>query len=130
METEAEKAQLTTLLAKVRGEPEKMKKQADIAATAATSHQSQADKNDDEIRSYDNSLNEQVSQPAERHNLLTLLRSSARPFFVRPALLISSVQTYLVAPWRCLVCRQERDFDRRHTLLPTLRRSGAKSSRR
>jgi len=65
METEAEKAQLTTLLAKVRGEPEKMKKQADIAATAAASHQSQADKNDDEIRSYDNSLNEQAKRRKE-----------------------------------------------------------------
>ena len=37
-----------------------MKKQADIGKSAADSHQSQADKNEDELRSFDAALNEQV----------------------------------------------------------------------
>jgi len=65
METEAERAQLTTLLAKVRGEPDKMKKQADIAATAAANHQNQADRNEDEIKSFDNALNDQAKRRKE-----------------------------------------------------------------
>ena len=63
MDAEGEKAQLTTVLSKVRGEPAKMKKQADIAATASANGQSQADKNDDDIRSFDNALIEQAREP-------------------------------------------------------------------
>ena len=53
------------MLAKVKGEPDKMKKQADIAKTAADSHEQQAVKNDDEIKSFDHALNEQMKRRKE-----------------------------------------------------------------
>lgn len=65
LETEGEKAQLTTLLAKVKGDPDKMKKQADVAKSAADSHEQQAVKNDDEIKSFDHALNEQMKRRKE-----------------------------------------------------------------
>ena len=42
-----------------------MKKQADIAKGAADSHQAQAEKSEDEIRSFDNALNEQMKRRRE-----------------------------------------------------------------
>ena len=78
METEGEKAQLTTLLAKVRGEPEKMKKQADIAKTAADSHDGQAQKSEDEIRSFDIALNDQVREMPPPHVLSKRLALPSR----------------------------------------------------
>ena len=65
LEMESEQAQLITHAAKVRGEPEKMKKQADIAKGAADSHQGQAEKCEDEIRSFDHALNEQMKRRKE-----------------------------------------------------------------
>ena len=65
LETESEKAQLITHLAKVRGEPEKMKKQADIAKGAADSHQGQAERTEDEIKTFDHALNEQMKRRKE-----------------------------------------------------------------
>ena len=65
LETESEKAQLITHLAKVRGEPEKMKKQADIAKTAADSHEGQADKSEIDIKAYEKELNEQMKRRKE-----------------------------------------------------------------
>ena len=65
LETESERAQLTTILAKVKGEPEKMKKQADIAKGAADSHQGQAERTEDEIKSFDHALNEQMKRRKE-----------------------------------------------------------------
>ena len=79
LETEGEKAQLTTLLAKVKGEPEKMKKQADIAKTAADSHDGQAQKNEDEIHSFDNALNEQMKRRKElEEQKMTLVMEAER----------------------------------------------------
>jgi len=79
LETEAEKAQLTTHLAKVRGEPEKMRKQADIAKTAADSHQGQADKTEDEMRSFDAALNEQMKRRKElEENKMQLVMEAER----------------------------------------------------
>ena len=78
LEIESEKAHLITHLAKVRGEPEKMKKQADIAKKAADSHQTQAEKHEDEIRSFDNALNEQMRRRKEVSSLGLDPRSKLR----------------------------------------------------
>ena len=79
MEAEAEKAQLTTTLAKVRGEPEKMKKQADIAKTAADSHQQQLDKHDIDIRAYDATLQDQMKRRKElEENKMSLVMEAER----------------------------------------------------
>ena len=65
METEAAKKELEALLQKVRSEPEKMKKQADIAATAAATNQGTMDKSDQELKEYEISLNEQAKRRRE-----------------------------------------------------------------
>jgi len=79
LESESERAQLMTFLAKVRGEPEKMKKQADIAKGAADSHQTQAEKGEDEIRSFDNALGEQIKTRRElEDNKMQLVMEAER----------------------------------------------------
>jgi hypothetical protein len=60
-----------------------MRKQADIAKAAADSHQGQADKSEDELRSFDNALNEQMKRrkevPWPCHTAATHRPSTHRP---------------------------------------------------
>ena len=79
LETEAEKTQLTTLLSKVRSEPEKMKKQADIVATAVANNQNQADKSDMDIQSFETALKDQSKRRKElEDSKMTLVMEAER----------------------------------------------------
>jgi hypothetical protein len=53
------------LVSKVRWEPEKMKKQADIAATATQNHQYQLDKHNEDIAAFETALLNQAKQRKE-----------------------------------------------------------------
>ena len=59
-DAEAQRAQLAAQLTKIRGEPEKMKKQADIVATAVTSQQTEVEKLTDALGLLETELANQV----------------------------------------------------------------------
>ena len=75
--------------AKVRGDPDKMKKQADIAKTAADSHQGQADKMDEELKAYDSELSEQMKRRKELEESI----ASRRAFLEGMSAQLASITT-------------------------------------